>query len=76
LLLRNFKPTGTSGPFATRPPAAARGAYLQKKFYAAGPETEILPTLEELGIGFVPFSPLGAGFLTGKMEGALKLTGR
>jgi aryl-alcohol dehydrogenase-like predicted oxidoreductase len=30
-------------------------------------ETEILPTLEELGIGFVPFSPLGAGFLTGKI---------
>jgi len=33
-----------------------------------GPENEILPTLEELGIGFVPFSPLGAGFLTGKMD--------
>ena len=33
-----------------------------------GPEAEILPTLEELGIGFVPFSPLGAGFLTGKMD--------
>jgi aryl-alcohol dehydrogenase-like predicted oxidoreductase len=33
-----------------------------------GPETEILPTLEELGIGFVPFSPLGAGFLTGKID--------
>lgn len=32
------------------------------------PETEILPTLEELGIGFVPFSPLGKGFLTGKMD--------
>lgn len=32
------------------------------------PETELLPTLEELGIGFVPFSPLGAGFLTGKMD--------
>jgi aryl-alcohol dehydrogenase-like predicted oxidoreductase len=31
------------------------------------PETEILPTLEELGIGFVPFSPLGKGFLTGKI---------
>ena len=31
------------------------------------PETEILPALEELGIGFVPFSPLGRGFLTGKM---------
>ncbi len=33
-----------------------------------GPEAELLPTLEELGIGFVPFSPLGAGFLTGKID--------
>ena len=32
------------------------------------PEKEILPTLEELGIGFVPFSPLGKGFLTGKIN--------
>jgi aryl-alcohol dehydrogenase-like predicted oxidoreductase len=32
------------------------------------PEAEILPTLEELGIGFVPYSPLGRGFLTGKMD--------
>jgi len=32
------------------------------------PETELLPTLEELGIGFVPFSPLGKGFLTGKID--------
>ena len=32
------------------------------------PEKEVLPTLEELGIGFVPFSPLGRGFLTGKMS--------
>jgi aryl-alcohol dehydrogenase-like predicted oxidoreductase len=32
------------------------------------PETEILPTLEELGIGFVPFSPLGRGFLTGAIN--------
>ncbi len=32
------------------------------------PETEILPTLEELGIGFVPFSPLGKGFLTGAID--------
>jgi aryl-alcohol dehydrogenase-like predicted oxidoreductase len=32
------------------------------------PEAEILPTLEELGIGFVPFSPLGKGFLTGKIK--------
>src|SRR5207253_6866755 len=32
------------------------------------PEDEIFPTLEELGIGFVPFSPLGRGFLTGKID--------
>ena len=33
-----------------------------------GPEGELLPTLEELGIGFVPFSPLGKGYLTGKID--------
>src|SRR6202011_3447822 len=32
------------------------------------PEAEVIPTLEELGIGFVPFSPLGKGFLTGKIN--------
>ena len=32
------------------------------------PEAEVIPTLEELGIGFVPFSPLGRGFLTGKIS--------
>jgi aryl-alcohol dehydrogenase-like predicted oxidoreductase len=32
------------------------------------PEREVIPTLEELGIGFVPFSPLGKGFLTGKIS--------
>jgi aryl-alcohol dehydrogenase-like predicted oxidoreductase len=32
------------------------------------PETDVFPTLEELGIGFVPFSPLGRGFLTGKID--------
>jgi len=37
-----------------------------------GPEDEILSTLEELGIGFVPFSPLGAGFLTGKIDKTTK----
>jgi aryl-alcohol dehydrogenase-like predicted oxidoreductase len=37
------------------------------------PEQEILPTLEELGIGFVPYSPLGKGFLTGKMSAETKL---
>src|SRR5258708_14692575 len=32
------------------------------------PEREVIPTLEELGIGFVPYSPLGKGFLTGKID--------
>jgi len=36
------------------------------------PETEILPVLEELGIGFVPFSPLGKGFLTGQIKADTK----
>jgi len=36
------------------------------------PEAEVLPTLEELGIGFVPFSPLGRGFLTGKISADTK----
>ncbi len=36
--------------------------------WTRGPEDELLPTLEELGIGFVPFSPLGKGFLTGKID--------
>jgi len=36
------------------------------------PEAEVIPTLEELGIGFVPFSPLGKGFLTGKISGDTK----
>jgi aryl-alcohol dehydrogenase-like predicted oxidoreductase len=36
------------------------------------PEQELLPTLEELGIGFVPFSPLGKGFLTGKIDADTK----
>ena len=38
------------------------------RFGGESPEEEVLPALEELGIGFVPFSPLGRGFLTGKMN--------
>jgi aryl-alcohol dehydrogenase-like predicted oxidoreductase len=37
------------------------------------PESEVLPTLEELGIGMVPYSPLGKGFLTGKMDETTEL---
>ena len=36
--------------------------------WTKNPEAEVLPALEELGIGFVPFSPLGKGFLTGKID--------
>ncbi len=50
--------------------AVQRVAALQSEYslWWREPEAEILPTLEELGIGFVPFSPLGKGFLTGKID--------
>ncbi|HTA75522.1 MAG TPA: aldo/keto reductase [bacterium] len=50
---------------AVQPVTAVQSEY---SLFWRGPEKEILPTLEELGIGFVPFSPLGAGFLTGKIN--------
>ena len=50
---------------AVQPVAAVQSEY---SLWYRGPEAEILPTLEELGVGFVPFSPLGAGFLTGKID--------
>ena len=50
---------------AVQPVAAVQSEY---SLWTRGPEAEVLPTLEELGIGFVPFSPLGRGFLTGKMD--------
>jgi aryl-alcohol dehydrogenase-like predicted oxidoreductase len=50
---------------AIQPLAAVQSEY---SLFWRGPETDLLPTLEELGIGFVPFSPLGAGFLTGKID--------
>lgn len=50
---------------AVQPVTAVQSEY---SLWWRGPESEILPTLEELGIGFVCFSPLGAGFLTGKID--------
>jgi aryl-alcohol dehydrogenase-like predicted oxidoreductase len=50
---------------AVQPVAALQSEY---SLWWREPEAEILPTLEELGIGFVPFSPLGKGFLTGKIS--------
>ncbi len=50
---------------AVQPVTAVQSEY---SLFWRGPEAELLPTLEALGIGFVPFSPLGAGFLTGKID--------
>jgi aryl-alcohol dehydrogenase-like predicted oxidoreductase len=50
---------------AVQPVAAVQSEY---SLWTRSPEAEVLPTLEELGIGFVPYSPLGKGFLTGKMN--------
>jgi aryl-alcohol dehydrogenase-like predicted oxidoreductase len=50
---------------AVQPVAALQSEY---SLWFRKPEEEIIPTLEELGIGFVPFSPLGKGFLTGKID--------
>jgi aryl-alcohol dehydrogenase-like predicted oxidoreductase len=49
---------------AVQPVTAVQSEY---SLWTRGPEAQVLPTLEELGIGFVPYSPLGKGFLTGKM---------
>jgi aryl-alcohol dehydrogenase-like predicted oxidoreductase len=50
---------------AVQPVAALQSEY---SLWWREPEVEVIPTLEELGIGFVPFSPLGKGFLTGKID--------
>jgi aryl-alcohol dehydrogenase-like predicted oxidoreductase len=50
---------------AVQPVTALQSEY---SLWWRNPETDVFPTLEELGIGFVPFSPLGRGFLTGKID--------
>jgi aryl-alcohol dehydrogenase-like predicted oxidoreductase len=50
---------------AVQPVTAVQSEY---SLWFRGPEAEVLATLEELGIGFVPFSPLGRGFLTGRID--------
>jgi aryl-alcohol dehydrogenase-like predicted oxidoreductase len=56
---------------AVQPVTAVQSEY---SLWTRGPEAEVLPTLEKLGIGFVPFSPLGKGFLTGAIDEHTKLT--
>jgi aryl-alcohol dehydrogenase-like predicted oxidoreductase len=55
---------------AVQPVTALQSEY---SLWTRSPEKEVIPTLEELGIGFVPFSPLGKGFLTGKMDAHTRL---
>ena len=50
---------------SVQPVTAVQSEY---SLWTRGPEAEVLPMLDELGIGFVPFSPLGRGFLTGKID--------
>jgi aryl-alcohol dehydrogenase-like predicted oxidoreductase len=50
---------------AVQPVAAVQSEY---SLFWRGPEAELLPALEQLGIGFVPFTPLGAGLLTGQID--------
>jgi aryl-alcohol dehydrogenase-like predicted oxidoreductase len=54
---------------AVQPVTAVQSEY---SLWFRNPEKDVLPTLEELGIGFVPFSPLGKGFLTGKIDETAK----
>lgn len=56
---------------AVQPVAAVQSEY---SLWYREPEIEVLPLLRELGIGFVPFSPLGAGFLTGKIDLSTEFT--
>src|SRR5580698_5557766 len=55
---------------AVQPVTALQSEY---SLWTRDPEAEVLPVLEELGIGFVPWSPLGAGFLTGRIDASTKL---
>ena len=58
---------------AVQPVTAVQSEY---SLWWRHPEDELIPTLEELGIGFVPFSPLGKGFLTGKIAADTKFEGK
>src|SRR5262249_42970966 len=57
---------------AVQPLTALQSEY---SLWTRKPEQEIIPTIEELGIGFVTYSPLGKGFLTGKMDENTKIEG-
>ncbi|NLH83323.1 MAG: aldo/keto reductase [Phyllobacteriaceae bacterium] len=68
--VRHFGLSGAGVGTIRRAHAVLPVAAVQSEFslWWRAPRTDLLPVLEELGIGFVPFSPLGAGFLTGKID--------
>ncbi len=66
--LRPLGSRGADHPPRPRRATGDRACRASTRCGAREPEAEVLPTLEELGIGFVPFSPLGKGFLTGKID--------
>jgi aryl-alcohol dehydrogenase-like predicted oxidoreductase len=68
--VRHFGLSEAGAGTIRRAHAVQRVAALQSEYslWWREPEVEVLPVLEELGIGFVPFSPLGKGFLTGKID--------
>src|SRR2546422_494941 len=68
--VKHFGLSEAGGPTIRRAHAIQPVTALQSEYslWWRNPETEVLPTLEELGIGLVPFSPLGKGFLTGKID--------
>ena len=72
--VRHFGLSEASAQTIRRAHAVQRVTAVQSEYslFWREPEQEVLPLLEELGIGFVPFSPLGAGFLTGTIDAATK----
>ncbi len=68
--VRHFGLSEAGAQTIRRAHAVQRLTAVQSEYslWTRGPEAEVLPTLEELGIGFVPYSPLGKGFLTGKIN--------
>src|SRR5579859_3373795 len=72
--VKHFGLSEVSAPTIRRAHAVQPVAALQSEYslFWRDPEETVMPTLEELGIGFVPFSPLGKGFLTGKIDASTK----
>ena len=68
--VKHFGMSEAGVPTIRRAHAVQKVAAVQSEYslWWRKPEEELIPTLEELGIGFVPFSPLGKGFLTGKID--------